>query len=306
MTIKNSRETTLEEGFKLFQTEKRLLGITEESMKDYVNNLKYFTEYISKDTLCSDITEDTYMGYIKYMNENKPHLSPISINTYLTNVRAFLYFLMENGFTDYFQCRLIKAGKPIKKTYRPEDLSKLFEEPNKKHCSFSDYRNWALVCYFIATGNRANTVINIKIGDLDFTNNEIALTTVKNKRQDIIPMSTALKKVLKKYLEVRGSDNPDAYLFCTVYGEQLSGSGLDTAIGRYLKQRGVAETGIHKMRHTFATEYLRNGGTADKLQKLLGHSTINMTMEYVHLVKSDIKQDFDDFNPLDNIMRSED
>jgi len=302
IVIKSNKEITLEEGFKVFINEKKLIGLVDKTLFNYGIGFQYFTEYLNKDTLCSSITEDTYMGYIEYMRNNKPNLSPFSLNTYLVNVRVIFYYLMDKGYMDSFPCKLLKAGKPAKKTYKPEDLAKLFEEPNKKDCTFTDYRNWAIVCYFLATGNRANTTINIKMEDLDFTNNEILLTTVKNKRQDIIPMSTALKKVLTKYLEVRGSVEPEDYLFCTAYGEKLTGSGLDTAIGRYLKKRGVSETGIHKMRHTFATEYLRNGGRAEKLQQILGHSTMDMTMEYVHLVKNDIKADFDSFNPLDNMM----
>ena len=302
ISIRSQKDITLEEGFKMFITDRKLFGVSEVCIKNYMKNFQFFTEYIVKDTLCSDITEDTYKGYIEHMSIHKPHLSPISVNTYLSHMRAILYFLMNKGYVENFQCDLIKAEKPLKKTYRAEELLLMFEEPNKSECSFTDYRNWALVCYFIATGNRMNTVVNLKIGDLDFVNNEIMLTTVKNKRQDIVPMSTALKKVLKKYLEVRGSDNPEDYLFCTVYGEKLSSSGLDTALERYLKKRGIPQTGIHKMRHTFATEYLRNGGRPEKLQILLGHSTLAMAMEYVHLVKSDVKIDYDYFNPLDNIM----
>ncbi len=59
------------------------------------------------------------------------------------------------------------------------------------------------------------------------------------------------------------------------------------------------------MRHTFATEYLRNGGDSARLQRLLGHSTLQMTMEYVHLVKGDLKQNYEVYNPLDNIMPSD-
>ncbi len=199
MTMRERDDISLREGFEKFISDRNLFGVTERTIKDYKNNYRYFTEYLDESTMCSEISEDTYNGYIEHINTEKPHLSKISINTYLTNVRAILYFLMDKGYIKSFPCKLIKAPKPIKKTYTLEEMETLFVEPDKNACTFCDYRNWALICYFIATGNRANTVVNIKIKDVDFRNNEVVLTEVKNKKQDIAPMSPALKKSCKNF-----------------------------------------------------------------------------------------------------------
>ena len=83
-----------------------------------------------------------------------------------------------------------------------------------KKCRFSEYRNWVFINYLIATGNRLSTVINIKIGDIDFDNDTIILKKTKNRNQQIIPIANSLKIVLLEYLKYRKGTSED-YLFCS-------------------------------------------------------------------------------------------
>ena len=52
------------------------------------------------------------------------------------------------------------------------------------------------------------------------------------------------------------------------------------------------------MRHTYATEYLRQGGEIERLRRILGHTTYVMVMRYVHLDKGDLGKDFDERSPF--------
>lgn len=303
LTISTGNNLTLEEGLRLCIDEKRMLNLAPKTLSDYEKFFNYFLDFVGKDTICSEVNEDLYLSYVKYLSEKKPEISKITIKTYLTHVRVVLYFLMDKGYITSFPCDMIKAPKPLKQTYSNDVIERITEKPDFNKCTFCDVRNWALCCYALSTGNRAETIGNIKIGDLDFFNNEIRILTTKNKKQYIFPMSSALKKVLIQYLQIRGSNNPDDFLFCNVYGEKLGYSGIDTGLERYFNQHGVKYGGIHKLRHTFATDFLRNGGSPEILQHLLGHATRDMTMEYVHLTKTDAKKNFDTYNPLDNILK---
>jgi len=54
-------------------------------------------------------------------------------------------------------------------------------------------------------------------------------------------------------------------------------------------------------RHTFAKQWILNGGYIFRLQKILGHSDLTVVKEYVHMFSNDLAIDFDKFNPLDNL-----
>ena len=66
----------------------------------------------------------------------------------------------------------------------------------------------------------------------------------------------------------------------------------------YNKKRGVERTGIHRFRHTFAKQWVLMGGNVVTLQKILGHSSLEITQNYLNLLVSDIAQDVEDFNVL--------
>ena len=95
----------------------------------------------------------------------------------------------------------------------------------------------------------------------------------------------------------------DAWLFPNIGGEQLTGSGLRCAFKRYCLSRGVKQHNVHGLRHTFSLYYIRNNGNQFKLQKILGHSTMEMTRRYVNLAAADITSDYDRFSPLANAKR---
>jgi len=82
---------------------------------------------------------------------------------------------------------------------------------------------------------------------------------------------------------------------------QLKARSLQTAIGRYNQKRGISKTSIHLFRHTFAKNWILNGGDMFRLQKILGHNSIEIVKHYVNMYGGDLKNNFDVFNPLDNI-----
>jgi integrase len=71
-----------------------------------------------------------------------------------------------------------------------------------------------------------------------------------------------------------------------------------TELLKRIKRRVGFRVHAHKFRHTFATEYLRQGGEIERLRRILGHTTYVMVMRYVHLDKSDLYQDFDLRSPF--------
>ena len=117
-------------------------------------------------------------------------------------------------------------------------------------------------------------------------------------------------KILKEYITLYRNLEEDSDLlgtdplFCNRFGERLTGDGLINAISKYNKNRGVTKTSIHLFRHTFAKDWILRGGDLFSLQKMLGHSSLDMVKNYANLYSRDIKDKAEEFSFLSNTKRT--
>lgn len=293
---------TLQEAFERYQKQSIIRNLSEYTIKYQNNYFRKFKNYIDdEEFLIKDISINIIDDYIYSMMENGNKTK--SINTALIALNAFLHWCMDNDYCNRFKTKLIKQDEIIKDTYSEEQLLKLLKKPNIKKCNFAEYRNWVIINYLVSTGNRSNTIINIQIKDLDLYNQVVKLTTTKSRKQQIIPLSTSLCKILEEYLQYRQGESED-FLFCSEQGGQMSRYTLSSAITLYNRRRSVDLTSIHAFRHTFAKMYILNGGDICKLQKLMGHTDIMTTKKYINLYAKDVQKDYDKLNPLDNFLNS--
>jgi len=282
-----------------FHTFKKIINPSKESLVFYENKFKIFGMFYDTDQPCESVTKETIYKYIEHL-QNKGTVNDVTINSYVRGIRVIFYYFMEMGYMPKFSIKLIKCDKEIKETYTTEELDRLLKKPDVKKTGFAEYRGWVIVNYLLGTGNRLRTLLHLKWADVDFQNDLIRLTTLKNRKQQMIPLSSTLKSILKEYRLYR-KGNADDYVFCSQFGEQLSKGGAETSIRRYNQQRGVTKRSIHLFRHTFAKLWILNGGDIFRLQKILGHSSLDIVKEYVNMFSTDLQQNFDEFNPLENI-----
>lgn len=292
----------LKEGFKEFYNYCGVKNLANKTLKYYEDNYYCFTQFYDETNPIINISKDTINNYILHL-KNNTQCNSRSINTRIGAIRTILYYFMDLGYLDRFNIELIKAVTKIKETYTDEELGILLKKPNIKKCEFTEYRDWIIINYLMSTGNRLNTVINIKIKDLDFSSEYILLDTTKNKKQQLIPMSKTMVKILQEYLQFRKGE-PQDYLFCSRYGEKLTDNALENSIRKYNLRHGVNKTSIHLFRHTFAKKWILAGGDIFRLQKLLGHSSMDIVRNYVNMFSDDLKIDFDKFNPLEQLKPS--
>jgi integrase/recombinase XerD len=207
---------------------------------------------------------------------------------------------MDCGYISRFKIRLPKVEKKIKETYTDDELERLLKKPDTSKCSFTEFKTWVFENYLLGTGNRISSALNIRISDIRFDEGVIIIRKVKNRKQQIIPLSKTLAEILKEYLMIRGGNDED-YLFCNIYGEQGSRRMNQDLVRDYNIKRNVNKTSSHLFRHTFAKKWILAGGDVFRLQKVLGHSDLSITREYVQMFGDDLQMDFDKFNPLDKM-----
>lgn len=298
---KSNDERTVWEAFKEFQIEKKILGIEEKTIQNYEQSIKRFMTGMKWDDIqLMELEQSDIMKFIANLQEQE--LSTETINHYLRDLRAFFNWCSQIGYMEKIEVKMVKGQEVFKETYTDEELQLLLEKPRTdKYC---EWRSWAVINWILATGNREMTICNIKIGDINIVDKEILIRRAKNKKTQIIPMSTELSFILRQFVrEFRSDAKEEDYLFCNVAGEKLTEDALKQSIRDYNYSRGVQRSSVHAFRHTFAKLWIRNNGDVFRLQKMLGHSTLDMTRRYVNLFSSDLQEGFDNYSPLDKMKR---
>lgn len=290
--------------FDEFEKRCKVKNVSDYTLKFYFNSLKPFEAFLDECNIetIRQISKDVYDEYILYLREK--YDNTVTINTYLRAVKTLLRYAMECKYIDEFDIKVIKADEYIKETYSDDDIKKLIKKPDLKTCSFTEYRNWVLVQYLLETGNRVSTFIRIKVRDVDLINGLVLINTPKNHKQMYSPISKTMINVLKMYLDAFDFEDDD-WLFPNNERRQLTRGLAAKSIARYNKQRGVQITSLHSFRHTFAKNYVMNGGSAFKLQRLLGHSTLKVTQMYVNLFGTDLREDFDKYSLIEKYCSSQ-
>jgi integrase/recombinase XerD len=302
ITMSKAKDLTVDSAFDLFVRKCNVNNLTEESITSYKRKIIPFKNYLALMQIeLQDIITDTVDDFIVWMRDNLK-ANDITINSYLRATRAFLYFCMENSYIQSFKIHIPKAEKKMKETYSEAELQVLLKKPDVKKCSFAEYKTYVFENFLLGTGMRLSTALALHIGDINFDDGLIFLSKLKNRRQQYIPLSKTLASILQDYLTIRGNNKEDL-LFCNNYGGSISRRTMEQLVEHYNNNRGVMRTSIHAFRHTFAREFILNGGDVFRLQKILCHSSIQVTKEYVDLFGQDLAIGFDDFNPLDNIAK---
>jgi integrase/recombinase XerD len=205
--------------------------------------------------------------------------------------------------TPEFKVKQVSGQEPSIKAFKEDDIKVLLEKPRKSD-TFGEWRTWAIVNWIMATGNRSSTICEVKIEDVNFKTKMIHLRHTKNKQYQAVPLSSELAHQLKEYMNLwlRNSD-PTDFLFPSVSGEALTTNSLRHSFARYCHGRGVNQTNVHGLRHSFADLSLDNGRNPFELQKMLGHSTLDMTRRYIRYNEKKTEKDFDKHTPLDNMKK---
>ena len=287
-------EKNIEDAFEEFMKFNKAKRLAQSSMEYYERKIGRFICHVKIKNTCN-LDEKNIIDYKIYLQEVLDNST--SINTHLKAIRTFLYYCMRLDYMDSFKVKLITEENKIKETYSDKELKNLLEKPKLKEVSFAEYRNWVIINWILSTGNRARTIRSVKIKDIDFESGYITINKTKNKNQQLIPLGSILREILSEYLAYRKGDRED-WLFPSIYNNKLTASSFYSAIRKYNLKRGVNKTSIHLFRHTFAKKWILNGGDMFRLQKLLGHKSLDMVKEYVSMFSEDLKEDFEQYNPL--------
>jgi site-specific recombinase XerD len=166
-------------------------------------------------------------------------------------------------------------------------------------------RDYAILLLLYDTGIRRGELLAMRLGDVEAVDRAASVVSGKSGTR-AVGMGTAARRAVRDYLTRARYAVPTDHdaLWITRTGEPLGPRGVGKLIDRLKAAAGIeGRIYPHKLRHTFSTEFLRNGGNAYTLQVALGHTSPVVTSNYVHLAAADVERAMQTFSPADALAK---
>lgn len=247
----------------------------------YRDCLVVFSKWLEDDVTLKKLSRSTVQQFLDHM-KIKRKLSPSTLNKYVAALRKYCEWSKQPTAIEDLR---VPKQKDLKNE-APDSLSRT--ESNKLIRDVEDSGNLqhlAIVETLLKTGVRIQELVNIEITHIQMSDRSGSLSVVgKGNKEREIPLHPEVRRALKKYLDSRIDDIP--YLFVSSQRKQLSKSQAQKIVGKY-------GYNPHKLRHTFAYEYLKSGGTLINLQRILGHSSPETTERYAKQTFADKQREVD-------------
>lgn len=161
-------------------------------------------------------------------------------------------------------------------------------------------RNKAIILVLFDAGLRRQELVDLSVEDYNARNGHLVIRHGKGDKPRIAHIGHTTRRAIAQYLVHRPGLEPAAPLFSDAAGDRLRGDSLYTMIARLGARAGVKSAGVHRFRHSCATEMLRNGASERAVQTLLGHESPEMTRRYAKFVEADLERAHELASPVDN------
>lgn len=193
----------------------------------------------------------------------------------------------------------LRQEQRFPKVFTPQEIKALLGATQD---NFSGNRDYAMMLVLLDTGVRIGELMSLDIDAVDLVHGQLRVFG-KGRKERFVPFASTVRKVLIKYIALRNAKlqrhrmKAEA-LWLSVEGTRLTMDGFRSQLREYSRASGVSDVHPHRFRHTFATQFLTNGGSPQWLQRILGHTTPIMTQRYVHLTDDGAKLDHNVASPV--------
>lgn len=316
-------QLTIQQCFDKYIFVKRIEGQSDATIATKINTYKQFHKVVYKfvkyelpqQLTVQDIRQTIdYMkkDYILHEDDNRVSdryktkgLAVTTINNIITFNRAFYNWLVAEKYileNPFDRVKLLKESVNVE-SLKMNEIKLLLSGFNQK--TFAGFRAYVLTVLLLDTGMRSAEGIETKISDIDFSQNIIYLSAERTKTNKMryVPFSQKTNKLLRELI-AETVEVGSEYLFPTIYGNRpFDKRFYRLQLTEVSKKQEITHVHPHLLRHTYATQYLNNGGDAISLQRILGHANMNMTMRYVEFTQTDMLIKQAKFSPIANLLK---
>ncbi len=269
------------EYLEMFLNAKKIEGCSDRTIKYYRDTIARMIEKV--DSPIRKITTEDMRAYLSdYQNMN--HCGKATVDNIRRNISSFFSWLEEENYilkSPMRRIHKIKTNQKVKEVISDEEIERL-----RDTCSCR--RDLAIIDLLYSTGIRVGELVNLNVSDVDFEARECVVFGKGGKERKVY-FDAKAKLHLKNYLDSRTDDNPALFVTMDAPYDRLKISGVEIRVRKLGRLLGISKVHPHKFRRTMATRAIDKGMPIEQVQKLLGHSQIDTTMQYAMVNQSNVK-----------------
>ena len=278
----------------------RSLELAETTIKGYRHYFTLFANFIG-DKNIEEITRFDVIEFLNHLQSNHD----IGDHT-LYDVRARLSTLWTWAGTELGIPNVVaKVAKP---RYKEPEIIPYSQDEVRRLIKAAEYgaewetrngnkarskrntavRDKAIILTLLDTGIRASELCALTVGDYDERRGRLHVQHGKGDKGRFVVTGRRCQKAIWRYMAQRPDAKDKEPLFATNTVEHIERHNLYHMVARCGKRANVKKAGVHRFRHTYAIEFLRNGGNVFQLQELLGHEDVRTVLIYIKIAERDI------------------
>ena len=292
--MKNKIIAIQSDGYKLllqgFTAWLKLLNYSPLSIPSIQAGLKHFLYYQEQKgkTTLATLTANDGNEFINYLQENTGNGNS-TINKNIQALKLFSKYIRATGKSQIgFAIALKKVAKTNPTWLTEAEITKIYAAiPN----SILGIRDAAMLALYYGCGLRLNEGKNIQLQDIDYTQKLVHVKKGKGYKERFVPIATKSFEAITLYIEkgrpqLVQENNPNNYLFIGANtGKPMDKQSLYIRLKLLIKKANLKQKiGTHTLRHSIATHLLQSGMKLEKIQQFLGHSHLDSTQIYTHIV----------------------
>lgn len=264
-----------------FIAAKRVEGCSEKSLRYYESTIRNMLDAVGKPA--KQISTEDLRSYLDTY-QRRGTVSKVTLDNVRRILSTFFSWLEDEDYIVKSPVRRIhkvKTGKTVKETYTDESL-----ELMRDHCD--NPRDLALIDLLASTGIRVGELVKLNRSDVDFENRECIVFGKGNKERKVY-FDARTKIHLQKYLASRTDDCEALFVSLIKPFDRLQISGVEIRLRKIGRELNIHKTHPHKFRRTLATMAIDKGMPIEQVQQLLGHQSIDTTLQYAMVNQANVK-----------------
>lgn len=269
------------EYLQMFLEAKKIEGCSERTLQYYQVTVERFLQNVST-PIRKTATEEIRSYLSDYQKIN--NCSKVTVDNIRRNISSFFSWLEEEDYilkSPMRRIHKIKTKQQVKEIISDEAIEQL-----RDHCTCA--RDLAVIDLLYSTGIRVGELVNLDISDVDFEARECVVFGKGDKERRVY-FDAKAKLHLQKYLASRSDSNPALFVTLDAPHNRLKISGIEIRLRELGRRVNLIKIHPHKFRRTMATRAIDKGMPIEQVQKILGHSQIDTTMQYAMVNQINVK-----------------